>query len=492
MMKNFFGSFYAKISALFLILLIILGAVQFLLTTKAWTSYHIEADQRLNLNLASDMAAELVPFIKDSLDMAEIEHSIHYMMVLNPKMEIYLLDKEGYILAFFADPKKKVRVDSVNMGPVETFIENKESLPILGNDPRHPGVEKPFSAAPLVIDGKTRGYLYVIIGGEQYSEAMSQLWDSYFFDAFSKSLLFTLISTAIIGLLLFSLMTRRLTRMKSVVKKFDQGDLNARIKVKSRDEIGELSASFNKMADTILANIETLRETDKMRRELVANISHDLRSPMASFRGYIETIQMKDEELSSEERQKYIEVLLDTSFGLEKLVEELFELSKLDAHQVKATPEPFLIKDLIHDVVMKFRPLAEQKNIKLDACIPDGQPQVYADVGLIDRVISNLIENAIRYTPEEGTVNITTSKINKHLRVLVSDTGYGINKGEISRIFERFYRLEKSRSEHSGGSGLGLAIAKKIIELHNSDIMVESEINSGSTFSFDLRTWPVD
>jgi signal transduction histidine kinase len=490
-MNKIFHSYYAKLSAIFLILLVILGILQIYITTQSWSSYYRESDQKLNLHLASDMAKEILPFVHDSLDMAAIEHSIHYMMVLNPKMEIYLLDNNGKILAFFADPNKKVQINKIDLRPVKQFLAKNNRYLILGDDPRNPELRKPFSVAALEINSNIQGYLYVIIGGQQYEEAQAGIRESYLINTIIKSLLFTLGFTGIIGLILFAFLTRKLRKMSEVVQKFEEGDLNARIEITSRDEIGQLSDSFNKMADTILANIDTLKQTDKMRRELIANISHDLRSPMASFRGYLETIQMKDKSLSFEERQKYINILLETSCNLEKLVEELFELSKLDAKQVKPNPEPFSIKDLIFDVVMKFKPATDIKSIALDAVIPDGLPQAYGDIGLIDRVLSNLIENSIRYTPQNGTVSVAANRLNGHLKISVKDSGSGISEEDLPHIFDRFYRVDKSRSQYTGGSGLGLAIAKKIVEIHESTIQVVSKLNSGSTFSFELQTWPV-
>jgi len=467
-----------------------LGTVQIIFTVQTWTIYYSETDQKLNLNLASDMAKELEPYAVDSLDMHNIEHSIHYMMVLNPKIEIYMLDDTGKILAFFADPKKKVQTEFVNLEPIKNFITEGKTFPIVGDDPRHPGIRKPFSASHLKLGGEDSGYLYVILGGELFDSAQDMIRQSYLVKTLIQSLLFTLIFTGLIGVIIFGLFTRRLRKMNEVVKSFEQGQYSERIPQVTNNEIGQLSLSFNKMADTIVANLDELKETDRMRRELIANISHDLRSPMASLRGYLETIQIKDKKLSNLERQKYIDVLLDTANGLEKLVEDLFELSKLDAKQVKAQFEPFSIKDLIFDVMTKFKPAAENKKIILDACVPDGLPQVYADIGLIERVLSNLLENSIRYTPENGSVTVNVTKSDQMVKVLVEDTGFGISQEEIPHIFERFYRVEKSRAESTGGTGLGLAIANKIMEVHESNISVDSKIDVGSTFSFDLKTWP--
>jgi signal transduction histidine kinase len=489
-MKGFFKTFYGKLSALFLVLLLVMGSVQILITINSWKTYYDEADQKLNQRLARDMAKELKPIVKDSLDLNAVHHSIHYMMVMNPKVEIYLLDSDGKIMAFFAEPDKKVKSTHVGLKPVQNFLDKSAEFPILGDDPRNPGITKPFSAARLDIGPDINGYLYIILGSEQFDAAINTTRESYVATTIAKGLLITVLFTAFLGLLLFAFLTRRLRDMTHAVESFKKGIYSSRVEVKSSDELANLAKTFNTMAETIEANIEELKKTDTLRRELIANVSHDLRSPLASIRGYLETIQIKDKTLSDEERERYINILLDSTSGLERLVEQLFELSKLDARQIEPTYEPFLLKEMVYDVMMKFKPRAEKAGVKLQIKIPDGLPQVYADVGLIERVLSNLLDNAIKYTPKNGTVYISTDKVDKDIiRVRVKDNGPGIKQDELPYIFDRFYRVDKSRSEKTGGTGLGLAIAKKIMEIHNSTISVVSELNKGSTFSFSLQPW---
>ena len=488
-MKKFFQSFYGKLSIIFLILLLIMGIAQILITFNASKSFYSQTDQTLNYDLAENMKADFEPALVDGIVMSRIEPMLHYMMVINPKIEIYLLDGSGKILAFFAEPNKKVQSDHVNLAPVKAFINHEKEFPILGDDPRHPGIQKVFSASTLKIGNDINGYLYVIIESEQFDYAAQSLQNKFMTSTLVRGLLISLLFTGIIGLILFSFLTNRIRKVDDSVKQFEQGKLNERITVKSSDELGHLANSFNKMADTIVANMEELKKTDKLRRELIANVSHDLRSPLTSIKGYLETIQMKDKELNADERQKYMGTILNVTEMLERLVEQLFELSKLDARQTDPYFEPFSVADLLQDVVMKFMPVAEKNNIILSADVPEHLPQVYGDIGLIERALSNLIENALRYTPEKGNVKVKISQSNDKLRVIVTDTGPGIQEEELPYIFERFYRVDKSRDQATGGSGLGLAIAKKILEIHESSIKVESKVNVGTTFSFDLTAW---
>jgi len=485
-MLKFFRTFYGKLSAVFLILLLLLGLAQVLITFRSSMQFVNEADQKLNLHLARNMAAELKPLLQDSLSVENIKSSIHYMMVMNPKVEIYLLDDQGKILAFFADPPKKVKQTRVNLDPVRTFLNSPRERLILGEDPRQPGRQKPFSAAVLPIGGETQGYLYIILGGEQYDTALNMIRESYIVRTSIRTLLITIAFTGIIGLILFAFLTRRLRSMTTVVDEFQEGKLDKRIKVNSKDEIGQLGETFNQMADTIEANVEELKRIDKLRRDLVANVSHDLRSPLASIQGYLETILIKESRLDPEERKEYLETILRNTEMLNKLVEELFELSKLDAQQIEPNYELFSIAELAQDAVMKLKPAAEKARVELQANLSEQLPMAYADIGMIERAMSNLIENAIRYTPSGGEVQVNLNRQEENIRVEVSDTGPGISEDDLPYIFDRFYRVEKSRTRKQGGTGLGLAIAKKIIEIHDHTLEVDSQVDVGTTFMFDV------
>ena len=279
-------------------------------------------------------------------------------------------------------------------------------------------------------------------------------------------------------------------RSTGAVTKFAHGDHGSRATMESDDEIGQLAEAFNQMADTIVANMEELRRIDDLRRELVANVSHDLRSPLASIQGYLETIIIKEKDLSPEERQKYLQIILNNTTMLSRLVGELFELSKLEAKQIKPKFEAFSIADLTQDVVMKFRPLADDSRIQIEAVLPESLPLVVADIALVERALSNLIDNALRYTQENGAVKVELKQQGDRVGVIVSDTGKGIPEDELPHIFERFYRIEKSRSRGYSGAGLGLAIAEKILEIHDSQIQVRSVVDRGTTFSFFLGSRP--
>jgi len=258
------------------------------------------------------------------------------------------------------------------------------------------------------------------------------------------------------------------------------------------DEIDRLDATFREMTVRINQQMETLERSDAMRRELVVNVSHDLRTPLATLRGYMETLLMKDEHLPAEERREYLKIAVSHCERLGKLISDLFELAKLEAHDTVIHCETFSLNELVQDVLQKFELAAREKNIKIETNIGKELPFAYADIALIERVLENLIENAVRYTPENGSLSIVMNHEDGRIRVTISDTGPGIAERDLPRIFDRFYQPDGSRKGKGGHSGLGLAITKRVLQLHGSSIQVHSALNAGTSFTFDLPVAPLD
>ena len=480
---------YSKLAVVLLGIFCLLGMLFLAIAYFSMQMYQQEVTQRLNRDLARHIAAEQRLIQGKTINRVALEDIFHQIMVVNPSIEIYLLDAAGRILAFSA-PSGKVKVRNVDLAPVHAFLRAADGPPILGQDPRNANGKKIFSAARIPERGPADGYLYVILGGEQYESVAQRVQAGYIpklsLFAIAVSLLFALLT----GLLLFALLTRRLTGLTVSVEDFRRNNFILQTAPRRiaghHDEIDRLTIAFHHMAEHIAAQMNKLMVTDQLRRELVANVSHDLRTPLASMQVYLETLIRKQGQLTRAEQRQYLEIARNQNVHLGRLVGELFELAKLDSGDAQAHSEPFLIAELIQDVAQEFQLFAEQRGIVLNTNLQDKDLFVSADIGMIERVLVNLIDNALRYTPQGGQVHLHLSAHAGRARIQVADTGCGIPAQDLTRVFDRFYRVEKARGSETDGTGLGLAITKRILELHGSSISVESIPNAGTTFVFHL------
>lgn len=246
-----------------------------------------------------------------------------------------------------------------------------------------------------------------------------------------------------------------------------------------------LTSTFNEMADVIVDNFDKITATDKFRQELIANVSHDLRTPLSIMQGYVETLMIKKDTLSQNDKEKFLSVIHDSSKKLSGLVEQLFQYAKLEANLITPQKETFFISELASDILMSYHLKAEEKNIRLNMDASPNLPAVFADIALTERIFQNLLDNAFKFTPEGGSITIQLTETNSGINVQVADTGIGIAPEEQAYIFERYKQLG-NKNVPKKGMGIGLAIVKKILELHQSTIEVISEPGKGTTFRFML------
>lgn len=483
MKLKIFNRLYLQISAIFLLVLILFTAITMYISVRSSAKYSIEVNQRLNSELAINTVDVIKPLIKNGIDSDEaIADIMHSMMLINPIVEVYLLDPQGKILKYVA-PDKVVKLEKVSLEPIKRFLNDPEHSIIYGDDPRNPGEFKTFSAAPVIEDNQLLGYIYIVLASQEYVSAAQTLIGSYILGLSVRSVIFILIISALVGLLAIWFITNKLSTIISGINEFKKGNLSARIDVKSEGELDRIGLVFNEMADTIERNIQELKGVDNLRRELISNVSHDLRTPVASIQGYAETLILKKDSITADDQQKYLEIIFKSCGRLKKLVEELFELSKLQTQQVKPHPEPFSISELVFDIVNKYRILSQKRGISINTIIDKTVPMVEADISMINRVLQNLIDNALKFCREGDTINIEIdSKSPERVEVRIIDSGQGIKQEDLPYVFQRYYK----GSNDQQSTGLGLAIVKKIVELHQSDVWVTSQYGKGTTFAFDL------
>ncbi|MCG8688751.1 MAG: HAMP domain-containing histidine kinase [Desulfobacterales bacterium] len=484
-----FTSLYSKIALGLAALFLVVGLIFIGVTVFSTDMYQQEVNQKLNRSLADQIVKEWLLMERGQVNTRALKEIFHMLMVINPGIEIYLLDTKGSILTYSA-PKGSVKRQSVSLEPIKSWLSSpKKDQPVQGDDPKDLNRQKVFSAAPIMRGPNLEGYLYVILGGEQYDSVADKLKGSYIFRLSTWMIITGLFFTFISGLVIFALLTGRLKRLARVMDTFAADktakaiQLDAPLSTRAADEIDRLTLTFKNMSERIHQQMEALNVSDRMRRELVANVSHDLKTPLATLQGYIETLLIEENRQTPEQRREYLETAIKHCHRLNTLVSELLELAQVESAQYQITPEPFNLAELANDILHKFFLRANERQITLEPKFQDTNTFVFADIALIERAFENLIENALRHTPENGRVVVELITDPKII-VSVSDTGPGIPKDQIEHIFNRFHRT--SGQTDTPHVGLGLAITRKIAELHGSILKVKSTPGKGTCFSFTL------
>jgi signal transduction histidine kinase len=476
-----------KITGVFSLLLIFLGAVY--IGIAGWMSKRNfnAINEQLYGDVAAHLAHQTTPFRNGRPDTTVTHDIIHSIMVINPSVEVYLLDTSGRIVDFVV-PDKTVKTAKVDLQPVLRYIREGGKKYITGDNPKTPARRTIFSAAPVYEGRRLTGYVYAILASEKQAEVSAALDRDFFFGLGTLLFFATLVVIFLVGAITFFLITDSICKISSVVKRFTDGDHAARIEGQIKGNLGVLTSAFNEMADTIVDNMNKLTSLDKLRQELIANVSHDLRSPLSIMQGYIETLIIKKDSIPDPEKRKYLSIIMSSSKKLSHLVGQLFEYSKLEANQVQPNKEQFLVSELVSDILMKYEMPAKNGNIHLRMESPGDLPAVFADIALVERAIQNLLDNALKFTPQGGRITITLQNRITGIEVSVADTGSGIPLKDQPYIFELYKQLPDHENANHDGMGLGLAIVKKILDLHHAAINIKSVPGAGTIFWFQLPT----
>lgn len=486
--RPLFQTLYARLALGLFLLLVIVGGLFTVLSLYSVREYSAAVNQALNRDLASDLVSDRNLVTDGRINHSELERLFDLYMTINPSIEIYLLDQDGRILSYSADPAR-IKRKHVSLEPIHRLLENPDAYPLQGDDPRSHDQGKVFSVTPVPSAENPTGYLYVVLRGEEYDFAESMVHSDRLLQMGGGALAISLFVGLLAGLVFFRLLTRRLSRLTARVEAFEAEAKDAKSTDTADrtcvpgDDVDYLAARFDQMAARIAGQLELLKDKDRQRRQLVAQVSHDLRTPLASIQGYLETLGMKQQELNPDERRRFLGVALAETLRLSKLVDELFELAALDARERQPFAEPFMPAELLHDVVQKHRPKAEQASVVLN--ITGAQPaMVLADIAMTERVLDNLIGNAIDHSPKGAEVKLSVFADSGGVEICVLDAGKGIAPEDIDHVFDPFYQA--SGASRSGHAGLGLAIARRMAELQQGRVSVENHPGAGAAFRFWL------
>lgn len=452
------------------------------------TRYHEAGTQLLNKSVAEHVAKFASPFTAAGVDAKKADSVFYNAMVLNPGAEVYFLDTTGRIIAYHQDEVKLLK-DVIPTAPLKKYIESKGTKYIKGTDPRDPSNPKIFSAAAVLQQNKDGGYIYVILNSKRSESIVDTLFENHVFNLAAISFLAVIFLSLAFSLLYIKKLGRNYTQMIAVLQKFEQGDYSARFNFNRHNELAPITQTFNQMADLLSSSIDKLTMSESERKNFIAGVSHDLRTPLAIARGYTETLLLKKEDNSMREadRSYYTGLVYAKLLQIENMVKQLFELSKMEAAEFKTNKEPFVISEILQEAIDAFQLIAKDRKIMLRSAISPSHIWVNADVSMMERVFQNLLENAHKITPEGGTIDVSLSVQDENLTFSIKNTGAPLSR-ELLHWVNHSTNGATLLSGRPAAAGLGIIIVQKILFLHQSFLTCSSE-NGINEFRFSLKKY---
>ncbi|MDV6318267.1 HAMP domain-containing sensor histidine kinase [Chromohalobacter sp. HP20-39] len=485
-LRKIYLSLFARIVVVYLISLIALSATTALVAVDQFDQLGREWQQRTQIDMAHRLTRVLQGALDGGVDSPQAKEAVARVMTINPALSLYVLDSEGVVVGAYSDDQCGLG-QTIDRGAINELLSTMPMLPVYASMPCR-GDEGVFSVAAITYgQEKLPGYLFVRLEANT-DVSMANIWQT---SSIFRTLLIVgcvaLSLTLAVGLALFALLTRRFSRLTRTVQRFSEGDYRQRSSESTDDEIGRLGIAFNNMAATIEAQLEALQETDRQRRELVANLSHEFRTPLTALQGYAK--QLSRTSLNDDAREG-LDAIHSNVGRLTRLAEQLSQMSRSNLADRPLCLETFSFAELANDILGKFRPRAVENGIDLGVENHVGMAAVLADVELIDHALTNLVDNAISATNRGGTVTIRMLEFDAStLKVGVRDTGIGIPAEEIPLVSQRFYRTAGGR-DRGAGTGLGLAIVFEVLKRHDSRLILESRQGKGTCAWFTLPLSP--
>lgn len=447
------------------------------LSTK---NFHEASTQLLNKEVAAHIAKFTSPFENDGINKRKADSVFHDAMVISPSAEVYFLDTSGKVIAFHPN-ENKIKLWQISLKNINRLIASQGQEYITGPDPRDPANPKIFSAAKVKGKSKDLGYIYVILGSNR--NVTNMLYTSYFGNLLVKVFFVIIVLSIIFSLVYLNSIQKSFNRMINVLENFENGDLKARFNTKENDELAPVTQAFNKMADLLVYNIDRLTQSERERKDFIANISHDLRTPLSIARGYTETLLMKNEkQVTPQEHEEFLQLVHRKLRQVEHMVKQLFDLSKMESAELVPKKEPFVLSEIIQETINIYQLTAGEKKVSLKCTQCQYHVWVNADIAMMERVFQNLIDNAIKNTPPDGAIQVSIIAKENDLIFTIENSGNSIPADILNWI---------NNSKDEGSSfrnrppkvGLGLLIVKKILHLHQYSFKAETNTGIGNRFT---------
>jgi signal transduction histidine kinase len=465
-----------------------LGLLFIIITYLSTKYYHEASTQLLNKDVAKHIAEFTSPFRESSINKRKADSVFKNAMVLSPSAEVYFLDTAGKVIAFHA-PEKEILQWTVSLPPIENYIQTKGEKYIRGTDPKDPDNQKIFSASIVKGESGTLGYIYVILGSKKSEGIIDMLYGSHIMKLAILAFIIVILLSLMVSFILLKRMRKNFDQMIAVLERFENGDYTARFNLRNQDELEPVTQAFNKMADLLSSTIHKLTKSEEDRKAFIATISHDLRTPLSIARGYTETLMLKREkgDVTLEEQEYYSQQIYNKMLQIENMVNQLFELSKMDDVAFKPRFEPFVLSEIVQESVNTFKMIATEKKVDLKCAQCLYHVWVNADVSMMERVIQNLVENALKNTPAEGFIHASMTVKGEALFFKIENNGPALPE-DLLHWINNFKREGGISNQRPAKLGLGLLILQKILLLHNSSLHA-STLNGTNTFIFSLPVY---
>lgn len=490
-MKKVQFNIFRRITILVFSLITVLGILFIAITYFATTHYHQASIQLLNKDVAAHIAKFTSPFENDTINKQKADSVFYGAMVLSPSAEVYFLDTAGNVIAFHAS-EKEIKLWKIPLRNINNYIASEGKAYIKAPDPRDPSYQKIFSAAAVYGKTKKLGYIYVILESKTSENIISTLFGNHISSLAVTAFAVIIVLSLLISAFYLARIRKSFNRLIGVLQRFESGDYTARFQTADRDELAPVTTAFNKMADLLSQHIHTLTKSGQERKDFIAAISHDLRTPLAIARGYAETLDIKKDssKLTEPQRQEYIQLILQKIQQVETMVQQLFDLSKMEAASFQPHKEPFVLSEIVQELINTFQVVAAARGVSLRCTQCQYHVWVHADVGMMERVAQNLIENALKSTPQGGSIEVSIIVDGQSLVFSIANTGKPLPEDLlqwINNLKENTDLLNKRPVK----LGLGLLIVQKILLLHDSSLEAYTHEGTRNIFTFPLPVYTV-
>jgi signal transduction histidine kinase len=468
-----------------IILFVAMTAGLFLIYCAITDRNSARVEQTLHKNLAQQIIHYSDELQQGDISKEALKPAFHSLMLLGPSYEIYITDNQGKLLVFAAEPHKIKRY-SIDIKPLDKFISGA-NYPLYADNPRSIDQQKLFTAAPIYKQNKQIGYVFVILGGDKYDSIVKSIsFNSDVYKILAALVLFFALALALL-VFIFARIVKPISQLDQDITNFVSADFSAISASKpnqyAANEIINLHNNFSSLEHKIHKQLTQIKSTEQLRREMLSHISHDLKTPLASLKGYLETWLLQYQDAAGSD---FIQVAQKNANQLQRLVEQIIELAQLDSNTVSLYKEPVAVAELAQDVLSKFQLQAEKQAVTLSVEPKDPSLQAIADIAKLERVLTNLVDNAIRHCQPGDSIKIQLQPKDNQIIISIADSGAGIPEEEMAHIFDAHFRASNSVTSNQGNSGLGLAIVAKLLSLHHATVSVSSVVSKGTTFSFSL------